>query len=514
MKMTLKREVAMDRWRVIGTFGFAQKRPEIVAVLALAEEQPDGVLTGLDVAQKLLADRPGLVGERLLAVCFMMRLVERVEHPKDGWVLTDLGRSALKNEEVPAPQRGEFDVWLLGDLLHREVIVRVRPTEQEHAPRNGERVAPCASEATQDIPHRLKRSQGTIVRPPLRGEGEANEVFVFDFMPQGRFVDREPCELLVELGAGGAANFEAMMEGRRSSFAPAAKLPTLAEALKMSGRSEADGPVKVGFRTLSDEERRSARRVVVVDGLTIPDLGEFPHVRLSDVPMIPATQQDADEWAVWRLVDGIQGYVWPQDYERRVRTVREFAVKEGWQFDPALPTQEELAQRLEDRPSLARRLLVPLDWQVNSPPSVPVLMLSGRAADSVHSERFVQERGAGASRVYLLTAAESKTTDDGLIGKVGKHAVPRRVRMPDDVWLRTGADGWFGQRWFPAPNSDQKPKGGKIVTQARQAGEWRDLSGPELVQVFNGLRSAFWSRPTHELLPDGKWVAVKPTNLS
>lgn len=511
MKLTLKREVMMERWQVVGTLGFAQKRPEIVSILALAEEVPNGILTGVEVARKLLADRPAVVGDRLLEVCRMMRLVERVEHPSEGWVLTELGRRALKNQEVPAPQRGEFDVWLLGDMLHREVIVRVRATEQEPPTKVGERIAPSVPVATQEIPHRLQRSQGKIVRPPLRVQGDASEVYVFEFSPQGRCLERDQCQLTVELEVGGCSRFDVMMDGRQSSFAPAAKLPSLSDALRIAGRIEAEGPLKVAFRTLSDEERRSARRVVELDGLTMPDVGEFTHVRLSDVALVPASQTDADEWAVWRLADSIRGYVWPKDYERHVRAVREFAVKEGWSFDPTVPTQAELAQQFANRPVLARYLLVPLDWQQAAAPDSPVLILSGCAARATQGREIVEEWGAGAARVYVLGASEAKELDGSFIDGLGGRTVARRVRQPDDVWLRMGTDGRFGQRWHPAPKPKSKTEKTKTAPDTAHAGEWRDIPDDELLRITGDLKTAFWNRPTQELQPDGGWVAVKAT---
>ena len=93
MKLILQREVTVTHWRVVATLGFTQKRPEITAILALAEELPDGIVTALDVSRKLLAERPAVVGERLLRVCHMMQLVEPAEQPREGWRLTELGQS-------------------------------------------------------------------------------------------------------------------------------------------------------------------------------------------------------------------------------------------------------------------------------------------------------------------------------------------------------------------------------------------------------------------------------------
>lgn len=511
MKLTLKREVAVEQWRVIATLGFAQRRPEIIAILALGGELPDGIVTGLDVSRKLLAERPAIVGERLLDVCRMMKLVERVQEPREGWQLTELGRRALKHQEVPSPQRGEFDVWLLADPLHPEVIVRVRPTEPERQPKPGERIEPSDRVPTQESPAVLRRCQGHVVRPPLRLPDEANEVFVFEFSLQGRFLGRESCQLSVELHpGGGTARFDVTFEGRQTSFAPAAKLPALSDALSAAGITEVDKPLEIAFRTLSDGERRVARREMPIEELALPDMGSFFDARLSNVPLVPETQQDANEWAVWRLIDGIRGYVWPQDFEKHVRAVREFAVKEHWSFDPAVPTQKELAQQRLEQPLLARRLLVPLDWQPVEALSAPVLILSGRAALAKHGQKLVKEWADGIARVYVLEPADTKAHDQGVIAELGTRAVARRVQQPADVWLRIGPDGRFGQRWHPAPKQDSKTEKSKPAPATNHDGEWMDLSDDELARIAEELKSAFWKRAAQELQPDGGWIAVKP----
>ena len=510
MKLTLKRELVMERWRVIAKLGFTQRRPEIIAILALADGLPDGVVTGLDVSRKLLGERPAVVGERLLEVCCMMNLVERLDQPLEGWRLTELGRRALMNQEVPTPQRGEFDVWLMADELYPEALVRVRPTEPETQQKQSEKVEPTLPVVTQELPRVLLQCEGHVIRPPLRLPDEASEVYVFEFAPLGRCVAREPCLLSVELhSGGGTAKFDVAFAGRQANFAPAAKLPALPEALKAAGRSEADGPLKVAFRTLGDNERRSARREMELEGVAMPELGEFPRARLSDVRLVPESQQDANEWAVWRLIDGIRGYVWPQDFEKLVRQVRELAVREHWAFDPAMPSQAELAQLRADLPLVARRLLVPLDWQPIESLVAPVLVLSGRAAQTRHSHKLAKDWYEGIPRVYALLGSDFE--NDGALGELGNRAIVRRVRHPADVWLRMGPDGSIGQRWHPAPKSDSKSKKQKPPPASDIEGEWKDLSQQEITKIADELKSGFWSRPTHELQLDGRWVSVKPS---
>ena len=513
MKLILQREVAVMHWRVVATLGFTQKRPEITAILALAEELPDGIITGLDVSRKLLAERPALVGERLLRVCHMMQLIEPAEPPREGWRLTELGQRALKNQEVPTPQRGEFDVWAMDDSLHPEIILRVRPTELERPPKPGEQRESAILPATQEIPTLLRRCESRIVRPPARAENEASEVFVFEFAGQCRCMERERGQLSVELQSdGGFAKFTLQIEGRQTSFAPAAKLPSLSEALAQASRSDAAGPQKVTFRTLGDNERRQARRETDLEELDLSGMGSFTSARLREVPLVPATQADANEWAVWRLRDRIRNYVWPQEFEKLVRDVREFAVREKWEFDATLPSQHELAERWSNEPSLARKLSLPMDWQsLGQPDSPTVFILSGRAAHAQEARKLLREWSDGAARIFILESADANKAADGVAGELKERSVARRVRQAPDLWLRISADNKLGQRWQPAPKPDAKSEKSKGPETPAKAGEWRDLSETEFGRLIEEVRTAFWKQATQELQIDGTWVAVKPS---
>lgn len=509
MKLTLRRAVTVERWRVIATLGLAQKRPELIAILALANERPGGVVTGLDVSRSLLAGRPAMVGERLLEVCRMMSLVELDDPHGKAWRLTAAGRRALASEEVPAPQRGEFDVWMLADPLYPEVIVRVLPTERDRRAKPDERGEERPARV-EELPILLRQCKGKVVRLPLRKADEPTEVFVFDLAPLGRHIEREQGELSIELAhEGGTARFKVSFDGRPATFAPGAGLPSLRDAMA-AGPTTVEPPVNVAFRTLSDNERRTGRREFDIEGYALPSLGEFRSARFSDVPLAPKSQQDADEWAVWRLLDGIRGYVWPRDFEKRVRAVREVAVEEQWAFDPSIPTQVEMAQKRPDQPALVRSLLVPLDWQ--SPESVPapVLILSGRASLARHGRTLVEQWGDAVARVYVLEPADAKAADAPVTSELGKRAVARRVRQPADVWVRIEPGGRVGQRWHPAPRQTSKAEKAKTAPSEDDGGEWKDVPEAEVARMFEDLRLAFWDQATQELQLDAGWLAVKP----
>ena len=403
-------------------------------------------------------------------------------------------------------------MWAMDDPLHPEIILRVRPTELERPPKPGEQRESVMLPATQEIPTLLRRCESRVVRPPARAGNEASEVFVFEFAGQCRCMERERGQLSVELQSGGGiAKFTLQIEGRQTSFAPAAKLPSLPEALAQAGRSDAAGLQEVAFRTLGDNERRQARRETDLEELDLPGMGSFTSARLREVPLVPATQTDANEWAVWLLRDRISSYVWPQEFEKLVRAVREFAVREKWEFDAALPSQRELAERWSNEPSLARKLSLPMDWEALGQSDSPtVLILSGRAALAQETKKLLQEWGDGVARIFVLESADAIKADDGLAGELKDRSVARRVRQAPDLWLRISADNKLGERWQPAPKPNPKPEKSKAPEVPQKAGEWRDLAEAEFDRMIEEVRMAFWKRATQELQIDGTWVAVKP----
>jgi hypothetical protein len=249
-----------------------------------------------------------------------------------------------------------------------------------------------------------------------------------------------------------------------------------------------------------------------LEELDLPGMGSFTSARLRDVPLVPATQADANEWAVWLLRDRIRGYVWPQEFDKLVRAVREFALKEGWEFDTSLPSQRELAERWSNEPSLARRLSLPLDWEaIGQPDSPTVFILSGRAAHAQEARKLIQEWGDGAARVFVLESADGGKTHDGVADEIKERSAARRVRQAPDVWLRVSTDTKLGQRWQPAPKPNPKTEKPKAPEPPQKAGEWRDVPDGEFDRLIDELRTAFWKRATQELEVDGTWIAVKPS---
>jgi len=509
MKLTLNREVTIERWRVVGTLGLAQRRPEIIAILQLVTESATGFITGADVAAKLLGGRPASVGNRLLQVCQMMNLVTAAPSPADGWSLTEEGRRALQKGEVPTPERGEFEIWLLPDALNPETIIAIRRFDTKAQPKNGDGGVPPG---VREIPDELAQCQGRLVRPPVRSRDEPSEVYVFGFESVGSFLGRERGNLQVDLDPrGGTASFEVPTEDQPATFSPAFKLPALEEALESLELPLSEMPLKVSFATISDGELRTGKRDLVIDATEVGSLEYFSSIKLEGIPLLPESQGSANDWATWRLMDAIRGYTWPEDFDRHVSQVRDWCGKEGWSFRAELPTQNELAKLSSHRSDLVRHLLSPLDWLESNPRNAPILILSGKAARETDRARILSESGTGVSAIYVLTGADSSFKWSPSATTNSARTLVRQVARPLDAWIRLGPDGQRGERWHaPAKPTPQKQKDNPPQPKRQPEGEWKETPAAELPRIMEDLKAGFWRRAVSELRDGGAWVPVRP----
>ncbi|MCR4315433.1 MAG: hypothetical protein NUW37_03680 [Planctomycetes bacterium] len=506
MKLILQRDIFVNRWRVVATIGFNQNRPELIAILALTKELPDGLVSGRDVSSRLLAGRPESVGDRLLSVCRMMKLIESVPERKGLWSLTPLGERAMMKKEVPVPQRGEFELWTIDDPLFPDAIVRTRATELEHQSSDENKNVP----PSEGIPHLLRRCVNQVIAPPVRFEGEANEICVFEISEKCRASDRVSCRVKLEIDeSGGWAIFSTMDR----TFSTTPELPTLAEALSQVGWRGSETVKSVSFRYLSDSDRRSGSKDESLGNVHLRELGDFETGILKDVRLVPKIQSDADEWAEWRLRDKIKGYVWPEDYENMVRAAREVSVKQGWQFDPLLPSQSDLARKIADNSQAQRWLLVPLEWgtlrRENDIVRHTILVISGRATSPDEVERILDECGRASNRVFILLPENENAKRLGFSNEIQRTCVIRRVRQPPDTWVWVEPGKWIGRRWVRSEASDSVKNKKSEAGKERSSGSWLDLQDLGFDDVIQKLRRAFWKNAREELDVQGNWIAVK-----
>lgn len=517
MKLILQRSISIMQWRVIATIGYKEHRPEIAAILTLVGESSTGAITGKEVAGNLLGGRPTIVGDQLLRICAMMKLLEADEYSPGLWRLTELGKRSLSEEVVATPQRGEFDIWTIDDEVYPEIVLRV--TEAKHDDSQS-RSEVENIRASAELPPLLSRCVGRGIVLPWRVESDPREVLIMEIERHVRLILKLDVQLHVEcdqkVGMVKLKDEKALMPDLLLN----SNVPTLDKMMTALNSEDAIVPKRVKFTEIKDSERRHPLRTLDVKPFQYPGLGSFNSASLKDVPLIPETQADADSWAAFLLMEKISGYIWPDEYKKLTDVVLEKAVNFGWVHAPGLPSQLEFAQKqLVSNPVAAHRLLVPLELpnvirKVNTVATFPILIVSGRAAQSSDRDRIISERGSGLPRVFVLVNPGEKNATDVAQSKItkdiGSRFVVRQVKQAPDAWVAVRDGKFEGQKWHPKTVPGPRHGAlGNVQSGQETSGRWIDLERDEILQSFEELSRAFWQRGESELDRSGRWAPIR-----
>lgn len=99
------------------------------------------------------------------------------------------------------------------------------------------------------------------------------------------------------------------------------------------------------FDETDDTEREAMVRDLRFESPHIPDYGEFDLITVREVPIIPATEADAQSWAKWRLRTRIQDYATSERYAAWCAE----AADPFDQYEIELPTRTELFDEVCNR---------------------------------------------------------------------------------------------------------------------------------------------------------------------
>ena len=111
----------------------------------------------------------------------------------------------------------------------------------------------------------------------------------------------------------------------------------------------------------TDQERASFHKDYPIQKPYLTDLNRFDDTTTKNVPIAPATEQDASHWAYWLLERNTNHYVLKGDFE-----VMQNKVAESFpDYKIVFPAQSDFAQPLHrSNPRAYWYLQAPLDWQI------------------------------------------------------------------------------------------------------------------------------------------------------
>jgi hypothetical protein len=135
--------------------------------------------------------------------------------------------------------------------------------------------------------------------------------------------------------------------------------------------------LKLSFEEVEEAEVESFRRDLMLTAVELPGLGAFARVLARDVPLGPATANDARRWAQARLehrIESMPAYRTRQEVRSLWASLVDQTPLEA--EAPPIPTQAELLERLAAIPSQRGfwSVAAPVDL---APEEVPVQLLGG-----------------------------------------------------------------------------------------------------------------------------------------
>ena len=388
-KIRLERTIKTACFRVKGMVYYAQKRQELMAVLLRAQEC-GGTVTPREIANHLLGvvslgketqlSESGYetAAQRLIHICVQLQLLEtgRTNHWEAN--LTELGLNAIEDGEVLVPHHGTWTVWLTQDPFIPDRVLRIEPWTKEPSAiqesKNGKNGDHEREREFEDVSEYVGDCIGKIIVPRC-GEGQRLRVDQID--PKGERVDPEASLKVVweRSDITPHVNLQGQLCGKRVDSpldAPNLGLDEVWESLLMgealwSMWDEQNQSLRAHFSECVDSERSSLQRELKFQEPVIDGLGKFIDTSVGDVALQPASQLDAEEWAMWLLRHSVQDYVTADRFESLQAQVREKFPN----FDLSLDDRNGLAQFFIGEtdqdgrlPASYWHIQAPLDWEL------------------------------------------------------------------------------------------------------------------------------------------------------
>ena len=405
----LQRSVAVRAFDLEATVATGRERPELLAVARLAHDlgRPVG---GADICRQLLGGLSEVVGWRVVERCIDIGLLVR-DGTRGPAALSEGGSQALTSGQVLVPEEGAWRFYIIEDPL---VVVPVVHCERLSLA-NAEEERKALKAVPKDARGRSQRPSSDEIPAPLRTlfEREAVATSVVDGhmfqirqLPQTRRGAAGPRDGRLELHATWCPSQAPTLQVRGQLAPPADPKPPKRDD---RGEARARGPLRIDralefpsgvaaipydelwiflaavgggcepaevrrayqraggarqlparFEPLDLDARAAMRRTLPVPR---PDcgshLGEFDDTVLLDVALVPRSDADAQEWALWLQRRGIADYVTPE----RLKAIESEVLTRFPFHRPRLRTPQELLAEARARPRErgAQFLLAPAD---------------------------------------------------------------------------------------------------------------------------------------------------------
>jgi hypothetical protein len=320
MKIELQRRLDVESWEMKATVAFPQRRDEVQAVLALTGQR--GHLTAADLVHRehgLLPGRAEIMGARLLTMVSDLKLLEQ---KGDQWLLTDLGRSSLDEGRTYVPEEDLWQMHWTEDPLVQSPLLSVERIMTKGNDRWNHDKRPTA-------PTSRWTSRKPVVHELLKEVNKTRRVRVDDLQKNGHLIGRNSLGVSIVAEPGQQASLHVQGNlpthggdttsiDHRRSLQDVRHEHLLSQLLHDAPRGSWNGQaLEIAFEATSFKERRTQMATVTIDQPDLDNLGAFDVVQIRDVPLLPATPEDAWAWAKWLLWDEWKETPWPEAQRSR-----------------------------------------------------------------------------------------------------------------------------------------------------------------------------------------------------
>jgi len=320
MKIELQRRLDVESWEMKATVAFPQRRDEVQAVLALTKQR--GHLTAADLVHRehgLLPGRAEIMGARLLTMVSDLKLLE--QKGKE-WALTELGRSSLEEGRTYVPEEDLWQMHWSEDPLVQSPLLSV------------ERIA---SKGNSRWDHDKRTTASTnrwasrrpVVHELLREVSKTRQVRIDHLWKNGHLIGKKSLgvSIVAEPGQQASLHVQGSLPkhgdgttsiDHRRILHDVRHEDLLSQLLLDAPRGSWNGhALEIAFEATSFEERRNQMATITIDQPNLDVLGAFEVVEIRDVPLLPATPEEAWTWAKWLLWDEWKETPWPEAQRSR-----------------------------------------------------------------------------------------------------------------------------------------------------------------------------------------------------
>jgi predicted transcriptional regulator len=364
--LILKRQLQLQTWRVPGQIAYATERTEITLVLACISS---GECTPKQIASHLLFDDKARlnVAENLLKRAETLGLTES---NRGKYELTEKGFKALKEKNTFIPEKGVFQLTYCNDSLLPSFIVEVKRFNEPSATEEAMHRSKDTTKKRLGNIHKfpdwiLKETKGTEITPSLKGEN-----FIIEALERkGEYVEL-PLQLHLEWNV--SKQTLKLLKGKKviNQF-PAPEVSLEDVWLKLLDQNgwydewnQQTSELEEFFDEIDESSRQSMRADILFEKPNIEGFGLFNNVETRGIKLRPKTDECAQQWACWRLLNFVTDYATQNkfsDWCQKARTPFN-------DFPIVLPNREELEAQLgqdsEARNKTSWHLITASDWNL------------------------------------------------------------------------------------------------------------------------------------------------------